>query len=215
MACTERLEITQLETMDASSRSPSHNDHPPAVGVMSNHTHFLSSPDQQPNTHLHVEEWSGSEEDRVEAAWPRRTGTDASFRAGDGEGALEEGQRRSVLSRLQRPVSRARSSLSAHSAVLSSVSTGVKSVLLRMANQVRRPRRQDDEHSDGYLSSSSVSDPEGSLHSWTNKKKLDSLAGSASKVNFPHISCLPFGRGQKDSKVTCDYFIDPSGKLVP
>ncbi len=235
MASPEELDITYLCSMDAALP-------PSPMNITSNHTHSLLNHTHSLPNHTHayhldtlgvprllvsVEECGGKERGgrgmagtRTPQPGPRHSGTDMTPAREEGE-EEEEVRPTSVLAFLQRPISRARSALSTHSTILANVSTNVKTLLHRLADRTQRSQHHDDSNLDGYLSSSSVSDPEGSLHSVTNKKKLDSLADStdwSSDVDLTRTKskcgfwCPTIGSCLKGAKVTCDYYVDPCGK---
>ena len=127
---------------------------------------------------------------------------------------------RGPLSALSRPLSnlssRAKSALSNRSTSLFTLPANVRvrALLHRFVRKTRGNRRKTDD-SDSTDSLSTISDPEGSVHSRSIKKKLDSLAGSEYgdddegkkrwRVRCPKLST--------QRRPTCNYFIDPHGEI--
>ena len=122
---------------------------------------------------------------------------------------------RSVRSFLHRPLSalsRATSALSVRSSTIRNLPASMKALVQRFADRARGRHFSNDDRSD----TSSITDPEASIHSGSIKKKLESLAGSEYEYNehdkkrrrrlkCPTPNC---------SRLTCNYYIDPHGKMV-
>ena len=143
--------------------------------------------------------------------------------------SIHENRPHSVLSILRRPLSaisrpfsnlssRAKSALSNRSTNLFTLPANVRvrALLHRFARKARGSRRKDDDN-DSTDSLSTISDPEGSVHSRSIKKKLDSLAGSEYgddddggkkrwRVRCPKLTT--------QRRPTCNYFIDPHGRMA-
>lgn len=141
--------------------------------------------------------------------------------------SVHENRPHSVLSLLQGPLSalsrplsnlssRAKSALSNRSTSLFTLPANVRvrALLHRFVRKTRGNRHKTDD-SDSTDSLSTISDPEGSVHSRSIKKKLDSLAGSEYgdddegkkrwRVRCPKLSA--------QRRPTCNYFIDPHGEI--
>ena len=255
MASFERLEIESLSSVEIPS-TPLHHREPPLLAVKlhakakqlqvahrghdaddkerighttSTHRHAMAGGAEHstntgarnlkpPTFQLSVED-TGSE-----------AGSPAAVLSKPASSASEAGsQSLTVLSRLQRPYSRTKSTISSHmssvksalssqSGSIRSISSNVKSFVRKVASRVRGNKS-------GESCSSSISDPdEARMQTGEVKRKLDSLAGSRYWQSDEDLSKAPWcvrllrdrlscpGLKRRTRLAAINYYIDPHGE---